>query len=610
MKAFLIRWVLCLLLAALAGCDKESVGVGSKNFAENQILAEMFALLIEDAGLTVSRRIPVGETAETFEALRTHTIDVYPEYTGTASALLGLPWNPDVPTQIANEFTKLGIHLLAPLGFESSYVVLVQEEYASQHGLESISDLSALAGELRIAVREEFARRPLDGLRAFVDRYGLEFTAVEIVLGEDSSELYEALLESRADIVVGTATDSQIADFGMRVLQDDAGFFPAYTAVPLVSAAAPAAVTIALARIAGKIDAAHMARLTAEVQISRREPRAVAASALAELGLLDSGATEDDPLLKIAVDGAEIGSTMANRVLQAARDTVPGRIIVLEPGPRPVTTMLEGKARAAIAPSIAQFDIGENAAVLRDGVETVAAVGSYYLHVLARTDGPSQLSAAAAVATGPEGTASEKLGRVFAQSRPADIITLQSTDAEAAIAALQSRRADAAILIAPTGLADIEAALLEAPEVRLIDANSWWQGATRLAYPFLQPAIIPANTYPPGQRTAVNTLAMQATVAGQGPSAEPIGIAGPSSYVGKASPITDAVVLAFNRALGPHPDISPLLESAAVLRPHVEPDHQVLNQTPAYTVFSLGILAFLGWALWLLIRPDKRPDKE
>ena len=98
---------------------------------------------------------------------------------------------------------------------------------------------------------------------------------------------------------------------------------------------------------------------------------------------------------------------------------------------------------------------------------------------------------------------------------------------------------------------------------------------------------------------------MQATVVGPGPPEMAMGAAGPSSYVEKAAPITDAVVLAFNEALGPHPAISPLLTPAAAMRPRVDSYREALNQTPAYTVLTLAILVFLGWALWLLFKPVK-----
>ncbi len=594
-----------LLAILLNGCAREAVVVGSKDFAENRVLAEMFALMLEEAGLPVERRIPLGGSAETFEALRSGAIHVYPEYTGTASALLGLPWNDETTVRIAAEFAKLGIQVLPPLGFESSYVVLAGEDFAALGNLESTGDLARLNGELRLAVMEEFSQRPLDGLQPFLDRYGLVFSAVEVITGADHSILYQRLVDNEADVVVGFATDAQISDFGLRTLEDDAGFFPTYTAVPLISAAAPAAVTTTLARLEGKLDARRMARLNAEVEIGYRDPRKVALEALAEVGLIDPASVVDDPPLSIAVNHSEVGGAMANTVLQAAREAAPGRNVVFEHSTAPVSLVLEGRSRAALAPSIAQFDISAEGAQRRPGIETVAAVGSYYVHAFARSNGPDALGDAATIATGPPGSAAEKLGRIIASATGSQTLALAAADTEAAIAALHAGQADAAIVIAPPGLGNVEAALARADDIRLITADDWWQGAVKLGFPFLHSAILPAGTYPPNQEAAIATLAMQATVVGPGRADQAMGIAGPSTYVEKAGPITDAVVLAFNAALGPHPDISPLLNAAAALRPRVEPGHQALNQNPGYTAFSLGILVFLGWALWLLIKPEK-----
>ena len=594
-----------LLAMLLTGCAREAVVVGSKDFAENRVLAEMFALMLEEAGLPVERRIPLGGSAETFEALRSGAIHVYPEYTGTASALLGLPWNDETTVRIAAEFAKLGIQVLPPLGFESSYVVLAREDFAALGNLDSTGDLAGLPGELRLAVMEEFAQRPLDGLQPFLDRYGLVFSAVEVITGADHSTLYKRLVDNEADVVVGFATDSQISDFGLRTLGDNAGFFPTYTAIPLISAAAPAEGTTTLARLEGKLDARHMTRLNAEVEIGQRDPRKVAIEALAEFGLIDPASVVDAPPLSIAVNQAEVGGAMANAVLQAAREAAPGRNVVFEHSPAPVSLVLEGRSRAALAPSIAQFEISAEGVQLRSGIETVAAVGSYYVHAFASSNGPDTLGSAATIATGPPGSPAEKLGRIVAGATGSRTLNLAAADAEAAIAALRSGKADAAIVIAPPGLGNVEAALARADDIRLITADDWWQGAVKLGFPFLQSAILPAGTYPPNQEAAIATLAMQATVVGPGRAEKAMGVAGPSTYVEKAGPITDAVVLAFNAALGPHPDISPLLNSAAALRPRVEPGHQALNQNPGYTAFSLGILVFLGWALWLLIKPEK-----
>lgn len=150
------------------------------------------------------------------------------------------------------------------------------------------------------------------------------------------------------------------------------------------------------------------------------------------------------------------------------------------------------------------------------------------------------------------------------------------------------------------------AKLLDSGGLRLIPANDWWAGAARLAFPFLGVAAIPAS---PQNVEPVPTLSMQAVVLGPAPSSEALGQQGPSTYNEAPRPVTDQVVLAFNDNLGPHPDVGYSMRRADVLVPNSESGKQALNLTPGYTVLSLGILAFLLWATWLLVRED-RPRKN
>jgi len=72
-----------LSLAPLAGAQGQAIRVGSKDFPASIIIGEMYALLLEHAGLTVERKLNLGGTAVAQEALKNGDLDLYPEYTGT-----------------------------------------------------------------------------------------------------------------------------------------------------------------------------------------------------------------------------------------------------------------------------------------------------------------------------------------------------------------------------------------------------------------------------------------------------------------------------------------------------------------------------------------------
>jgi glycine betaine/choline ABC-type transport system substrate-binding protein len=607
-----------VLLAALAlsSCTEAAVRVGSKDFTENQILAEMFALLIEDAGIPVERHIPLGDTETVFQSLRTGGIDIYPEYTGTGLELLGLPPlanDEEARQRVTEEVARVGVTVLEPLGFETTYAVVVEPDLAERLGLASISDLADAAPDLRLAVSEEYAERSEDGLQAFLDRFGLQFAEVAIVPDATRRIIYDQLIDDRSDVAIGFGTDAEIASYDLVVLDPGTGFFPSYEAVPIVSSATlkrTPGLARAINQLSDKLDTERMRMLNASATVEGNSPQVVARQALLSLGLLDDVSEDITPPFLLAVSPEDIGDPMANTVLRSARQSVTGRGVELLGTELPVSAIFDRRARVALVPSIAQFDFDETGARLRDDLETIAAVGSYQVHVLAASDGPDRVEDAERIASGPFGSPSNKLAQLMDdQISPSPaIVILDASGADAAVRALREDKADAAIVLAPLGNPALAAALEPGSGIRLIPASEWWIGSMRIGTPFLHLATIPRTAY---GSDAVETLAMQATVVGPAPDAEPLGAQGPYTYGVELKPVTDQVVLTFNEKLGIHSDIGSYLRPAAALEPHAAPAARALNQTPGYTVLSLGIFLFIGWASWLLIRPeedDRRPQ--
>ncbi len=130
------------------------VRLGSKIFAEQYILTELYAALIRgNTNLAVETKTGLGGTTICFEALRSGAIDLYPEYTGTGLLVLLQP-RPAVVDSLAGrpaavlsyvraEFRRrYGLEWLAPLGFNNTYALLMRQRQARQLGVVSVSDLS------------------------------------------------------------------------------------------------------------------------------------------------------------------------------------------------------------------------------------------------------------------------------------------------------------------------------------------------------------------------------------------------------------------------------------------------------------------------------------
>ena len=276
---------------ALKPAAAEAIKVGSKNFTEQYILAEMYAALLEDAGFEVERKINLGGTLIAHQALTTGEIDLYPEYTGTAlSAVVKGTMSTDaqkvydeVKAFYAKEFS---LTWLKPTGINNGYVIVVRNETAEAEGLKTLSDLAKVSKTLVFGGGAEFPDRA-DGLPGLKRVYDAEFK--EFKQFAKLGLRYDALSQKDIDVVNGAATDWQIGAQGLTALADDKGLFPPYYVAPVVRQQAldanPKMAEI-LEALGSHLDNATMQVLNAKVETEHEEAKDVAEAFLKEKGLL------------------------------------------------------------------------------------------------------------------------------------------------------------------------------------------------------------------------------------------------------------------------------------------------------------------------------------
>jgi osmoprotectant transport system permease protein len=288
-----------LLLAVALGpiaspaTSAESIAIGSKNFTENRLLAEIMAQLIEaHTDLDVERRIGLGGTTVVFSALTSGEIDIYPEYTGTGWAIhLGESERIADPLRVylhvAREFERrFDVVWLEPFGFQNSYALAVRNETARELGLRSISDLLEHQDEISAGVSHEFLERP-DGFPGLAEAYGLEIAELR---GMEHGLAYQAIDSGRIDLIDTWTTDGKLLRYDIRILEDDRGFFPPYDAAPIVRRETldrhPELVEL-INRLSFTIDDERMRRLNARVEEQGGTFEQVASEFLREQSLLD-----------------------------------------------------------------------------------------------------------------------------------------------------------------------------------------------------------------------------------------------------------------------------------------------------------------------------------
>lgn len=288
-----------LLLAAAAGVDADTIRVGSKNFNESYVLAEIIAQRLEAAGFDVERRYGLGGTLICFEALQAGEIDLYVEYTGTLSqVVLG---SPDVHRVSALDalVAEQGLTLLAPFGFSNTYAIAVSRALAREKGLERIGDLAAHP-ELDVVVSHEFLERE-DGWRGLARAYGLGGP----VRGIEHGLAYQAMEAGSIQVTDAYSTDGELEHYDLVILEDDLGYFPEYLAVPLARRSLPAAAVDTLSVLAGTIDDVQMQAMNAQVVFGGRSFAEVANGFLVERGLASARADESTLLADLRRNTAQ-----------------------------------------------------------------------------------------------------------------------------------------------------------------------------------------------------------------------------------------------------------------------------------------------------------------
>lgn len=275
----LLLTAVSLLTFSLSGCgtsDQGTIRVGSKDFTESLIVAEIYALALEDKGYQVERKMNVaGSLVHT--AITDDEFDLYPEYTGTAllSILqMDMDSDPDsVYNTVKEEYDKqFELTWLDSTQVNDRNGIAIRKETADQYNIATMSDLQANADKLKLCSQGEFEQRE-DGLPGLAKVYG-EFHFASINL-YDSGLKYQILESGEADVCPAYSTDAQLVNTDkFAYLEDDKQFWPPYYMAPVVRNDAlkenPEIAEI-LNKVSAKLDTETMISLNAKVDIDKQE---------------------------------------------------------------------------------------------------------------------------------------------------------------------------------------------------------------------------------------------------------------------------------------------------------------------------------------------------
>ncbi|ANZ17629.1 ABC transporter substrate-binding protein [Streptomyces noursei] len=277
--------------------DSRELAVGSAGFTESELLAQMYAALLRQAGYR-THVLTVGNRELYEPALEAGQIDVVPEYAATFADWLnakehGAQAAPVASPDLDATMTALrrlaaprGLTVLPPGRAVDQNAFAVRASYAAEHRLRTLSDLGRAKLPVRLAAGDECVQRPFcaPGLRK---TYGINITAVD-PKGVGTTPAKQAVQNGQDQMVLTTSTDATLDQFGLVVLADDRKLQNADYVVPVVnrSRAGSGRPTAALNRLNRVLTTEDLARLNEQVDSWRRLAADVAHNYLVSKGLL------------------------------------------------------------------------------------------------------------------------------------------------------------------------------------------------------------------------------------------------------------------------------------------------------------------------------------
>jgi len=295
-RSFIVLIAVVLVLAFVPqffGMQKKAdLVIGAKLGSEPEILINMYKLLIEnETDLKVELKPGLGKTPFVFKALQNGSIDLYPEFTGTAinTQLKEQAESNDADQVYKQAKTgmdkKYKMALLRPMAYNNTYTLATTKQIAEQHSLKEIGDLRAAEDELTAGFTLEFKDRK-DGYKGMEELYGIHFKNLKTM---EPGIRQKALEKGEVQIIDAYATESYMVKLNLVTLKDPKHLFPPYQGAPLLrneTLKKHPELADALNKLAGKITDDEMRQMNYEVDYKNRSAADTAKRYLTKHGLL------------------------------------------------------------------------------------------------------------------------------------------------------------------------------------------------------------------------------------------------------------------------------------------------------------------------------------
>jgi osmoprotectant transport system substrate-binding protein len=258
---------------------KTSIVVGSANFSENVVLADIYGQALAANGFAVTYKLNIGARAAYIPALKSGEVNLIPEYSGSILDFLSKSATANSPSDVKAALDKAlpsSLKALTPSTAADSDSLNVTPAFASANNLTSIADLSKLSS-VTLAANPEFQTRP-DGIPGLQKVYGLTNLKFQSISDGGGPQTLAALLGGQVQVADIYSTTPSILANKLVTLTDPKSLFASQEVVPIVSSSkVNAKLTSELNKVSAALTTKDLLELNTEVQGDSKTDPAVAA---------------------------------------------------------------------------------------------------------------------------------------------------------------------------------------------------------------------------------------------------------------------------------------------------------------------------------------------
>ena len=260
-----------------------TITIGSQAYYSNEIIAEIYAQALENAGFTVKRDFNIGQRDAYLPSLENGDVDLFPEYTGNLLQF----YSPDTKATTSDDvYAELkdalpdGLTVLDQSTATDQDSYNVTKEFAEANNLKSLEDLASVKTPLTLGGNAELEERPY-GPQGLLSVYGatVGFSATGDTTVED-------LLAGTINIANVYSADPRIQTENLVTLADPKGLFLASNVVPLVNADIADSIADVINAVQAKLTPEGLVALNVESTVDQKSPEDIAKKWLEDNDLL------------------------------------------------------------------------------------------------------------------------------------------------------------------------------------------------------------------------------------------------------------------------------------------------------------------------------------